>query len=111
MPRSKPTFGRCSAGTAGGASSAQGGREAVRRPGIGARGALVLIRVYKVLLSPLFTGSCRFVPSCSEYTAEAIRRYGLLKGCWLGVKRLGRCHPLCEAGYDPVPDRAIDRTV
>ena len=111
MPRSKPTSGRCSAVTPGGASSAEDGCEAVGRPGIAASGALVLIRVYRVTLSPLFSGSCRFVPSCSEYTAEAIRRHGLLKGSWLGVKRLARCHPLCAAGYDPVPDRTIDRTV
>jgi len=75
-----------------------------------------LIQAYKALLSPLFAGSCRFVPSCSEYTAEAIRQYGLFQGSWMGLKRLARCHPLCEAGYDPVPDRnaaagrTIDRT-
>ncbi len=90
------------------------GRESAS-PGVAARAALVLIHAYKVLISPLFAGSCRFVPSCSEYTAEAIRQYGLRRGSWMGVRRLARCHPLCEAGYDPVPDRnagasAIDRT-
>ena len=92
------------------------GHEAARSPGVAARAGLFLIRAYKVLVSSLFVGSCRFVPSCSEYTAEAIRRYGLVRGSWIGVRRLARCHPLCEAGYDPVPNRdvvvsgTIDRT-
>jgi len=93
------------------------GHEAARSPGVAAHAGLVLIRIYKVLISPLFAGSCRFVPSCSDYTAEAIRRYGLARGTWMGLRRLARCHPLCEAGYDPVPDRdavgsgTADRTV
>jgi putative membrane protein insertion efficiency factor len=62
------------------------------------------IRGYKILISPLFAGSCRYWPSCADYTAEAVRRYGALKGSWLGVRRLGRCHPLGASGYDPVPD-------
>ena len=92
------------------------GHAATRSPGVAASAGLFLIRGYKVLISPLFAGSCRFVPSCSEYTAEAIRRYGLARGSWMGIRRLARCHPLCEAGYDPVPDRdavvsgASDRT-
>jgi putative membrane protein insertion efficiency factor len=68
------------------------------------RVALGLIKAYKILISPIFTGSCRFVPSCSDYTADAIRRYGLVYGSWLGARRLARCHPFCEAGYDPVPE-------
>lgn len=71
----------------------------------GVRVALVLLRGYKLLISPLFTGSCRFVPSCSDYTAEAIRTYGLRKGTWLGLKRLARCQPFCAGGHDPVPPR------
>jgi hypothetical protein len=67
------------------------------------RSALVLLKAYKLLISQLFAGSCRFVPSCSEYAAVAIRRHGLLEGSWLAARRLGRCHPFCEAGYDPVP--------
>jgi len=92
------------------------GHEAARSPGVAAGAALFLIRIYKILISPLFAGSCRFVPSCSDYAAEAIRRYGFWRGSWMGIRRLGRCHPLCEAGYDPVPDRdvvisgTIDRT-
>ena len=72
---------------------------------VGIRIALVLLRLYKLLLSPLFTGSCRYVPSCSDYAADAIRAYGVRRGIWLGVKRLSRCHPFCAGGYDPVPPR------
>lgn len=62
-----------------------------------------LIRVYQYALSPLMGRSCRYVPTCSEYTAEAIRKHGAIKGGWLGVKRIGRCHPWHPGGYDPVP--------
>src|SRR3954468_7198019 len=65
--------------------------------------ALALLRLYKLLLSPLFTGSCRYYPSCADYTAEAIRVHGAWKGIWLGTKRLSRCHPLGSHGFDPVP--------
>ena len=65
--------------------------------------ALALLRGYKVLLSPLFAGSCRFLPSCSEYAAEAIRSHGVCRGVWLAATRLGRCHPLGGSGVDPVP--------
>jgi putative membrane protein insertion efficiency factor len=68
-----------------------------------ARGALALIRAYKYLISPWFTGSCRFVPSCADYTAEAIASHGFARGSWLGMRRLGRCHPFGGHGYDPVP--------
>lgn len=64
--------------------------------------ALFLLRAYKLAISPLLPPSCRFTPTCSEYAAEAIAKYGFLKGCVLGVKRLSRCHPFCEGGYDPV---------
>ena len=65
--------------------------------------ALALLGAYKMLLSPLFAGSCRFLPSCSEYAAEAIRRHGVCYGAWLAAARLGRCHPLGGSGVDPVP--------
>jgi putative membrane protein insertion efficiency factor len=67
------------------------------------RASLRVIRAYKVLLSPYFAGSCRFLPTCADYAAEAIAGHGVLRGVWLTAKRLARCHPLCTAGYDPVP--------
>ncbi|WP_072234233.1 membrane protein insertion efficiency factor YidD [Oscillatoriales cyanobacterium MTP1] len=66
--------------------------------------ALALIRLYQLLLAPLLPPVCRFQPTCSHYTAEAIARYGLFRGGWLGVCRLARCQPFCRGGYDPVPD-------
>jgi hypothetical protein len=65
---------------------------------------LALIRGYKLLLSPCFSGACRFLPSCADYSAEAFARHGLLRGLRLTIGRLARCHPLCEAGCDPVPE-------
>lgn len=67
------------------------------------RFVLLALRAYKILLSPLFAGSCRFTPSCSEYMAEAVRRHGVARGGWLGVLRLARCHPFGAHGFDPVP--------
>ena len=62
-----------------------------------------LIRSYQVLISPYLGGHCRFTPTCSAYAMEAIDRHGSLKGSWLALKRIGRCHPFCDGGYDPVP--------
>ena len=67
------------------------------------RVALWLLRGYKILISPYFTGACRFLPSCSEYAAIAIDRHGVIRGTWLAARRLVRCHPLCAGGHDPVP--------
>lgn len=64
--------------------------------------AIALLRGYKCTISPLLPPSCRFTPTCSEYAAEAIAKYGLIKGMGLGVRRLLRCHPFCAGGYDPV---------
>ena len=64
---------------------------------------LALLRVYKSLLSPLFTGSCRYQPSCAEYMRDAVIAYGARHGVWLGLKRLARCHPFGSYGLDPVP--------
>jgi uncharacterized protein len=65
--------------------------------------AVVLIRSYRGLLSPLLPLSCRFHPSCSEYALHAVEQYGALRGSWLGLRRVARCHPLSAGGYDPVP--------
>jgi len=61
-----------------------------------------LINAYKYLVSPILPSSCRFYPSCSEYALDALRKYGLVKGLWLTIKRISRCHPLSAGGYDPV---------
>ena len=66
---------------------------------------ILLIRGYKLLLSPFYTGSCRFVPSCSEYASIAIREHGAVKGSWLAMKRISRCRPYGGSGLDPVPHK------
>jgi putative membrane protein insertion efficiency factor len=68
--------------------------------------ALALLTVYKVALSGLFAGSCRFVPSCSQYAREAVLLHGAGRGTWLAARRLARCHPLGSSGLDPVPGRS-----
>ncbi len=62
-----------------------------------------MVRFYQRFISPGLPPSCRFYPTCSEYTLQAITKYGALKGAWLGIKRIGRCHPFHPGGYDPVP--------
>ena len=77
------------------------------------RAALLAIQFYRAAISPIFGPCCRYVPTCSEYGLEAIRRFGLRKGGWLAIKRIGylatrrllKCHPFHEGGYDPVPDK------
>jgi putative membrane protein insertion efficiency factor len=70
------------------------------------RAALFALRFYKAYLSILFAGSCRFQPTCSRYAYEAIERFGVARGVWLGLKRLLRCQPLSRKfGYDPVPEK------
>ena len=60
------------------------------------------LTAYKLLLSPLLPSACRFYPTCSEYMREAVAKHGTVRGVWLGLKRLGRCHPFHAGGYDPV---------
>lgn len=64
---------------------------------------ILLIKGYRLTLSPFVGGQCRFHPTCSHYTEEAIHRHGPLRGSWLGVRRIARCHPWNEGGIDPVP--------
>lgn len=71
---------------------------------------IVMIRFYQGAISPLFGSYCRHVPSCSQYTVEAIQEWGPWKGTWLGLKRIARCHPWGTHGYDPVPKKG-DRLI
>lgn len=64
-----------------------------------------LIRLYQKFFSPALSAHCRFLPTCSRYTYESIGRFGFFRGAWMGVRRITRCHPLTEGGYDPVPER------
>lgn len=68
-----------------------------------ARALILMIRGYQVTVSPLLPSACRYTPSCSRYTVEAIERYGALRGAWMGACRILRCHPFRSGGYDPVP--------
>ena len=70
---------------------------------------VLLIRGYGYLLSPFLGDNCRYYPSCSSYAQQAIERYGALRGSWMGLKRVLRCHPFHEGGYDPVPGESAER--
>lgn len=67
------------------------------------RGLLILIRFYRAAISPMLPPACRYTPTCSAYAEEAVRKYGGLRGGWLALRRLLRCHPWGGTGYDPVP--------
>ncbi len=73
------------------------------KPNIASRILIVPIRVYQATLSRILPPSCRFSPSCSHYAVEALSRHGPVKGSWLALRRIGRCHPWGSSGYDPVP--------
>jgi uncharacterized protein len=74
---------------------------------------LLLIQGYRRFISPLFPPTCRFTPTCSQYALTAVERFGPLKGSWLALRRITRCHPFHPGGYDPVPavDACCDRTL
>lgn len=67
------------------------------------RVAVLPIRFYQLCISPMLPPSCRFTPTCSQYAIEAVMRHGLLRGAWLAIRRILRCHPWGGSGYDPVP--------
>lgn len=72
---------------------------------VGKKLVIFPIRVYQGVISPLLGNNCRHVPSCSQYAVEAIEEWGSVKGMWLGMKRISRCHPWGTSGYDPVPKK------
>ena len=65
---------------------------------------IALIKLYRYAISPYLAPSCRYTPTCSSYAIEAVSRHGVFRGSWLAIKRIGRCHPWHQAGYDPVPE-------
>jgi putative membrane protein insertion efficiency factor len=82
---------------------ADSGRQAETRLSAGARVLTVVITGYRRFISPLLGPHCRFAPSCSAYALDAVREHGALRGSWLAVRRLARCHPFNPGGFDPVP--------
>lgn len=64
---------------------------------------ILLVKIYQIFISPYFPNNCRFTPTCSAYSVEALKKHGIFKGLWLSLKRLLRCHPWGGHGYDPVP--------
>ncbi len=81
----------------------QRGGSSNKRVSPAARVILLFVSIYQSMISPWLGPSCRHIPSCSNYMAEAVREWGALKGGWMGVKRVARCHPWGTSGYDPVP--------
>jgi uncharacterized protein len=93
-----------------GAGTAEVGSSQTRVQSIGRSILLVLVRVYKIFLSPFFGGACKYYPSCSDYAYEAIKSHGARRGLWLALRRLGRCRPGTPGGFDPVPSaKEIDQ--
>jgi len=67
---------------------------------------IALIKLYRYTISPYLAPSCRYTPTCSSYAIEAVERFGIIRGSWMAIRRIGRCHPWHSAGYDPVPDNS-----
>ena len=80
------------------------GSESTRRPDATRWSLLFAVHFYRVFFSPFFGAACKFYPSCSQYAQQAIERWGARRGAWLALKRLGRCRPFAQGGYDPVPE-------
>lgn len=78
-------------------------RDAMPKPSLAARPLILMVRCYQVVLGPLLGGHCRFSPSCSFYSIEALTRHGAVRGSWLTLRRVVRCHPWGGGGEDPVP--------
>ena len=66
---------------------------------------ILLVKIYQLIISPLFPASCRYTPTCSQYMIQAIKEWGVLKGGWMGLKRFTSCHPWGSCGHDPVPKK------
>ncbi|HEY8913445.1 membrane protein insertion efficiency factor YidD [Lacisediminihabitans sp.] len=71
--------------------------------------SVLILRVYRAVISPLYGDVCRYYPSCSAYTLGAIQKYGVIKGSWLGARRIARCHPWAAGGVDDVPEPAVQK--
>ncbi|HYW05209.1 MAG TPA: membrane protein insertion efficiency factor YidD [Gammaproteobacteria bacterium] len=71
---------------------------------------ILLVQAYRLVVSPLLGPHCRYYPSCSQYASEALRRHGALRGSWLAIRRVARCHPGFPGGYDPVPESSKSST-
>ena len=69
---------------------------------------LLLLRGYQLILSPLLGSNCRYMPTCSQYAIESLKKFGLIKGTFLTVKRIGKCHPWGGHGYDPIPTKKVE---
>ena len=87
-----------------------GGSAGFRLANLTAAPAVFLVRCYQAFIRPFLSGSCKYVPTCSEYTIEALKTRGLIMGVWLGARRIARCHPLARGGFDPVPPAKADES-
>lgn len=85
--------------------------DAAPKPAAWVRPLIGLIALYQRILSPSLGSNCRYSPTCSTYAAQALSQHGLVRGGWLALRRLGRCHPLGGRGYDPVPSKPFKRVV